>query len=84
MYVTQKVPERLKSSVARFRIDAPVLPLIENTLPLAEEFRHRLLCEFKYLTGGLFSETLAGKNDACEPLRNHGHACVCRARLRRR
>jgi CRISPR-associated protein Csb2 len=65
---------RHEPTIARFLLHAPVQPLVEDTLPLAEEFRHRLLCEFKYVSGGLFSETLAGKNDAREPLRNHEHA----------
>jgi CRISPR-associated protein Csb2 len=57
-------------TVARFALDGPVLPLVEETLPLAEQMRCALLrlCEVP-------SPTLSGKDQDSVPLRDgHEHA----------
>ncbi len=53
MYIAeQPVRQRLKvrsPSLARFALDGPVLPLVTETLPLAERARRLLLSKCKYL-----------------------------------
>src|SRR5438876_433959 len=36
-----------KPTVARFLLDAPVLPLVTDTLRVAEAFRHRLMARYQ-------------------------------------
>lgn len=64
--------------VARYVLDGTVLPLVTETLPLAEQARARLMGIHGRLAGGNGqpgrSETFSGKNEAGEPLEGHGHA----------
>jgi CRISPR-associated protein Csb2 len=74
-------------TTARFALDAPVLPPITDTLPLAEAVRsalmgsyQRLLHRAKYGTADapyrerFFSATFGGKDAEGRPLQGHGHA----------
>src|SRR5947199_8187954 len=70
-------------TLARYALDAKVLPLVTETLPLVECVRHDLLvcfrrcCERKHGRRGpqpFLSETLSGKNAEGEPLTGHEHA----------
>ncbi|HEY5315621.1 MAG TPA: type I-U CRISPR-associated protein Csb2, partial [Pirellulales bacterium] len=67
-------PSRHKLTVARFLIDGPVLPPIDQSLPLAEEARHQLLCHFRVASRGALSPALAGKDADGQPLHGHQHA----------
>lgn len=82
-----KPTERPRPTVARFLLDGPVLPLVTETLPVAEAFRRGLMARFqrhchrqKYGHADkpyqeLFrSEVFAGKDAAGQALRNHRHA----------
>jgi CRISPR-associated protein Csb2 len=82
-----KLRELFKATVARFALDGPVLPLVTDTLPLAEVARsvimgkfQRLLHRRKYGTADkpyreLFrSPVLSGKDADGGRLLNHGHA----------
>ncbi|HOE12832.1 MAG TPA: type I-U CRISPR-associated protein Csb2 [bacterium] len=64
--------------VARFVIDGPVLPLVEETLPFAELMRRSLMWRYSHLPGmesPCFSEIFSGKNIADgSPLEGHQHA----------
>jgi CRISPR-associated protein Csb2 len=80
-------PERPRPNVARFALDARVLPLVEDTLRVAENARitamgcYRRL-EERRLFGGHIpndapkprSEVFSGKDAQGEPLHGHGHA----------
>jgi CRISPR-associated protein Csb2 len=72
---------------ARFTVDSPVLPLITDTLPLAEAVRTTLMHTYQrlkhhdhYGTAAtpcrerFFSPTLSGKDATGTPLSGHGHA----------
>src|SRR5207245_1021805 len=74
-------------SIARFLLDGPVLPLVTETLPLAEALRSALMGVYqrnrhreKYGTAEkpyrerFFSEVLSGKDAAGRPLVGHRHA----------
>jgi CRISPR-associated protein Csb2 len=75
-------------TVARFALDGPVLPLVQDTLPLAEAFRRALGCQFRALVrrrcpeaagwpgadARLRSRVLLGKDEHNQPLQGHGHA----------
>lgn len=76
-----------KMTIARFLLDGPVLPLVTNTLPVAEAFRHALMAQFqrqchrqKYGQARkpyqeLFrSPLLSGKDADGQLLRQHRHA----------
>lgn len=73
-------------TVARFAIDGPVLPLVTETLPLAERARHALLSKCKFLARrdrpGLadadiwpLTPALWGKDERGQPRKGHQHAC---------
>lgn len=79
--------ERPKPTVARFLLDGPVLPLVTDTVPVAEVFRRAVMGVFqrlhhrqKYGTATkpyreeFRSEVLSGKNASGEFLRHHRHA----------
>ena len=74
-------------SLARYALDAPVLPLVTDTLLVAEAVRtavmgryQRLLHQRKFGHANkpyqeqFRSRTLAGKDEAGQPLRDQGHA----------
>jgi CRISPR-associated protein Csb2 len=74
-------------TVARFALDAPVLPLVEETLPVAERVRVCLMGIFKKLklrelygsqipadAEPVASEVFAGKDQHGQPLKGHQHA----------
>lgn len=74
-----------KHTVARFLLDGPVLPLVTDTVRVAEAFRHAVLvryqryCRRKYDAPAsppkqYRSEVLSGKNSSGEFLRGHRHA----------
>lgn len=82
-----KPTERPKPTVARFLLDGPVLPLVTDTLPVAEAFRRVVMGRFqrhchrqKYGHAEkpyreLFrSEVLSGKDAAGQIMKNHRHA----------
>jgi len=79
--------ERPRPNVARFALDATVLPLVEDTLRIAETSRIAAMgcyrrVEERRLCGGRTSEevskprseVLSGKDGHGEPLRGHAHA----------
>jgi CRISPR-associated protein Csb2 len=74
-------------TLGRFLLDGPVLPLITNSLPLAEAFRAALLSTYqrrlhrrrfgtanKPYRESFVSQTLSGKDTRSQPLQGHGHA----------
>jgi CRISPR-associated protein Csb2 len=70
-----------KLTVARFRLDAPVLPLVTETLPLAEKVRRTLLGKCKSLASGNHPTppfeaypAIWGKDAHGQPLHGHEHA----------
>ncbi|HEX5271985.1 MAG TPA: type I-U CRISPR-associated protein Csb2 [Gemmataceae bacterium] len=63
-----------RPTAARFLIDGPLLPPVEQTLPLAELVRHRLLCLFAEVSRGRKSPALSGKDDHGQPRKEHRHA----------
>lgn len=68
-----------KMQVARFSLDSAVLPLITETLPVAESARRMLMGIYGRRTPNLDgtkgrSEVLAGKDAEGQPLQGHGHA----------
>jgi CRISPR-associated protein Csb2 len=82
-----KLRELFKATVARFALDAPVLPLVTDTLPLAEVARSVIMAQFQRLLHRrefghadkpycqLFrSSVLSGKDADGGRLLNHGHA----------
>lgn len=81
------VKERIRPTMARFIIDATVLPLVEDTLKVAEIARRTAMgiyrrMEERRLYGGPRPEgsplprssVFSGKNDAGRPLTGHRHA----------
>ena len=78
--------ERERPKVARFAFDSPVLPLVEETLKVAELARRTAMGCFRRaeeerfcttLSGGdplTRSEVFSGKNELGEPLSEHVHA----------
>jgi CRISPR-associated protein Csb2 len=75
-----------RRTVARFALDGPVLPLVTETLPLAERARHSLLSKCKSLARrdkpGLadadiwpLTPALWGKDEHGKPRKGHQHAC---------
>ena len=83
---TTRSPSRTTHTVVRFLLDGPVLPLVTDTVRVAEAFRHRMLSRFqwhchrqKYGTvkprrEEFRSEVLSGKDATGEFLRGHRHA----------
>ena len=65
-------------TVARFAIDAPILPLVQDTLPLAEAVHRCLVWLYCNKTAGVgeagHSRVLVGKDEAGRRLEGHGHA----------
>ena len=72
-------------SVARFALDGPVLPLVAETLPLAEQARRSLLSRCKYLARrinpslpdadfGPLCTAFWGRDDQGQPRTGHEHA----------
>jgi len=83
----EKRPERERPTVARFAIDSNVLPLVEETLWIAEKARFVAMgcfrrVEEKRLYGGnvpdgvprIKSEIFTGKDESGTPLEGHMHA----------
>ena len=74
-------PTKAYPTVARFLLDGPVLPLVTDTLTVAERFRRHLLGRFKKVKdpagdSGVFfnSEVLSGKDAEGRPVTHHRHA----------
>ncbi len=69
---------RPRPQVVRFTLDSTILPLITETLPVAEAARRALMSRHGWVTecNGVRgrSDTLSGKNAAGDILRGHGHA----------
>ncbi|MGH7719848.1 MAG: type I-G CRISPR-associated protein Csb2 [Gemmatimonadaceae bacterium] len=72
---------RLKMQVARFALDSAVLPLVTDTLPVAETARWALMSHYGRLVpgpepGGFRgrSPTFSGKDSDSRPLIGHRHA----------
>src|SRR5205807_4475763 len=65
-------------TVARYAIDGGVLPLVQDTLPLAEAAHRRLVWLYcnRVSVGGVagHSRVLTGKDENGQPLKGHGHA----------
>lgn len=83
----QHLVARHKPTIARFLLDGPVLPLVTNTLPVAEAFRHALMGQFqrhchrqkhghtrKPYQELFRSPLLSGKDAHGQTLRQHRHA----------
>jgi CRISPR-associated protein Csb2 len=79
------VPRRPKVSFARFALDAPVLPLVSEALPIAESVRARLLGHCKRLQSPAeprqaeadlpaIAPAFCGKDERRRPLTGHQHA----------
>jgi len=60
--------------VARYAIDGTVLPLLQETLSLAELGRHRLQGIYGRQNSGMSSVIFSGKTPEGVPLRDHRHA----------
>ncbi|MBW3597271.1 MAG: type I-U CRISPR-associated protein Cas5/Cas6 [Planctomycetes bacterium] len=78
---TARKRSRPKIQVARYAVDAAVLPLVEQTLPLAEQFRrvlmgtHRRIEEKRNPHAGLpRSVAFSGKDEHGVMLTGHSHA----------
>jgi CRISPR-associated protein Csb2 len=80
-----KLTERQMPTVARFLVDGPVLPLVTETLPLAEQARRSLLSICKHLARRRaphlsdseiwpLSPALWGKDEEGRPRIGHAHA----------
>src|SRR4051812_38334173 len=74
-----------RSTLARFLLDHPVLPLVTDTLPLAEQARRSLLSKCKHLARRddpnltdaqiwPLSPAFWGKDEYGRPRRGHEHA----------
>jgi len=74
-----------KRTVARYLLDGPVLPLVTETLPIAEQARRALLSSCKYLLRRndpgpsniniwRLAPALSGKDDEGHPRTGHQHA----------
>jgi CRISPR-associated protein Csb2 len=75
----------MRFTIARFLLGGPVLPLVIDTLPLADTFRHDLLRHCRRVLVRQGAEpgrrelcqrfpALTGKDPQGQPLRGHGHA----------
>ncbi|MGQ4808073.1 hypothetical protein NKDENANG_01440 [Candidatus Entotheonellaceae bacterium PAL068K] len=58
-------------TVARYALDAPVLPMMQDALPFAERMRRAFI---RSRVGTTHPEVLVGKTAAGAPLEGHGHA----------
>lgn len=89
MQITERLARQMVNirsfTLARYALDGPVLPLITETLPLAEQARRSLLAKCKYLAlreqPGLAdadiwpqSPAFWGKDDEGRPRTGHQHA----------
>ena len=87
MSLKPKPTDRAQPTIARFLLDGPVLPLLTDTILVAEVFRHELLKRFqrhryrqeygrvdKPYKEKFRSEVLSGKDVAGVFLREHRHA----------
>lgn len=81
MAVKERTVSRVehKMQVARFALDSTALPLINDTLPVAESARRMLMGiygrQFAQPDGSKARSTIfAGKDDMSQPLSGHGHA----------
>ncbi len=74
-----------KRTIARYLLDGPVLPLVTETLPIAEQARRALLASCKYLARRndpgpsdtdiwRLAPALSGKDDEGRPRTGHQHA----------
>jgi CRISPR-associated protein Csb2 len=75
---SRRRPER-DFQIARFILDSTVLPLVTETLPVAEAARRTLMGIYGRLSprtenSGSRSPIFSGKNEESQPLRGHGHA----------
>jgi CRISPR-associated protein Csb2 len=83
----RRATERPRFRVARYMIDAQVLPPVTETLPLAERARAYLMGIYNRVMqqsprfeadpgepSRFLSETFAGKDSGGRPLKDHGHA----------
>jgi CRISPR-associated protein Csb2 len=81
------VPPRNRFTVARYVLDGSVLPLVEDTLPLADELRSALMGTYRWIKlrekygrnipenpERFASEVFSGKDAAGHPLTGHRHA----------
>jgi len=74
--------ERARPRIARFVLDSPVLPLVEETLKVAELARRTAMGCFRRTEEAMGSggdslprsEVFSGKNELGEPLSDHVHA----------
>ena len=75
---TRRTPSRPRIQVARYALDSTVLPLLTETLPLAEQARFKLMGVFGRLTkqNGVKgkSPVFSGKDAHGNKLTGHGHA----------
>ena len=60
--------------VARFALDSSVLPLVPETLRVAESARRTLMGIYGTLSSAGRSPIFSGKDDNGQPLRDHAHA----------
>jgi CRISPR-associated protein Csb2 len=84
--VDRRPMHRQQPTVARFLLDGPVLPLITDTVRVAEAIRHMILCQYQRYHQRKYgnaqrqdvdkfrSEVLSGKDGAGQYLPGHGHA----------
>jgi len=85
--VKRKPSDRQQPTVARFRLDGPVLPLVTDTLHIAEAFRHAVMRQFqrflhhrkygnvhKPYQERFYSRVFSGKDQTGRPLNSHDHA----------
>jgi CRISPR-associated protein Csb2 len=86
-----KPTERRNRTVARFALDGPVLPLVTDTIRVAEAFRNAVMSHFRRWCqpnpalaepfrrtdqpGQFASPTLAGKDSGGAIRKDHRHAC---------
>lgn len=60
--------------IVRFALDSTVLPLVTETLPVAEAARRALLWWHGQLGPGAHSATFSGKTQSGDPVQGHQHA----------
>lgn len=76
--MTRRIEQRSRIDVVRFALDSTVLPLVTETLPVAEAARRTLMGIYGRLTekDGVRgrSSVLAGKDEDGRPFLDHSHA----------
>jgi CRISPR-associated protein Csb2 len=70
----RRVVAEASPTVARFALASKVLPLVTETVAVAELVRDALQARYGRLHGGAASIVLSGKSRDGTPLRGHGHA----------